>query len=84
MQPPQPTVVYQQPVPLRPPPTPQGDADARYGKGYNPEFRQQPPVQPQGYAVPTAPKGMPVMLNEKQLKVTLLVMVVKLLPPVKK
>jgi len=84
MQPPQPTVVYQQPVPLRPPPTPQGDADARYGKGYNPEFRQQPPVQPQVYNVPTAPKGMPVMLNEKQLKVTLLVMVVKLLPPVKK
>src|SRR5262249_40564643 len=85
-------VVPQMAMPVTPvaPPPPryapqQGDVDARYGKGFNPEFaRPVVPTQPQPQSVsPAAPKGMPVVANEKQVKVTLLVMAVKLLPPKK-
>ena len=82
-QPPISVVTPQPPPQIYRPPTPQGDPEmARYGKGFNPEF-QRPVVPQQVYVQPAAPKGMPVLLNEKQLKVTLLVMVVKLLPPTK-
>jgi hypothetical protein len=57
----------------------------RYANRYGNRYGAPPPVvQPQPVAVATAGKpGLQTFLKEKQLKVTLLVHVVKLLPPQK-
>jgi len=76
------------PPPVSPqlPGSSRNEAADRYADRYGPKGAFPPPVTPPPvtYAQPAAPKGLQVLLNEKQLRVTLLVMVVKLLPPVKK
>jgi hypothetical protein len=75
-------------IPPYTPPTPPG---SRYGpegessryRGGMPNYPR--PVTPVPQVVPTAPapRGLQIALDERQLKVTLLVEVVKLLPPAK-
>src|ERR1017187_2480483 len=84
------TPAYTPPPPVAPraPDAPSAEAAfaARYGLGARAGPRPQPP--PQVY-VPSAPQatvnrgGLPLVLDEKQLKVTLMLNVVKLTPPPK-
>jgi hypothetical protein len=59
----------------------------RYGGGAspygNPYAAAQPAAQPAAYATAAAKPGLQTFLKEKQLKVTLLLHVIKLLPPQK-
>jgi hypothetical protein len=88
--------VAQVAAPYMPPPPPPREAaasaeaafNARYGiGGGRPASRAPPPIQPI-YAQPVAPApapanrgGLPLALDEKQLKVTLMLYVVKLVSP---
>ena len=49
----------------------------------NPYGAAQPAAQPVAYAAAPAKSGLQTFLKEKQLKVTLLLHVIKLLPPQK-
>jgi hypothetical protein len=80
------------PIYMPPPPQaerprgPQDDFARRYGTGLGGGVRPAPvaqPVQQPQYVAPRAPTrtGLPVALDEKQLKVTMNVVVVKLLQP---
>lgn len=80
-----PPPTYVQPV--IPQPGPKGFGEdgmaARYGNARYGGAPQQPVFQPQPAVAPAAKPGLQTFLKEKQLKVTLLVHVVKLLPPQK-
>jgi hypothetical protein len=72
-----PQPVYPTPVP---PTVPRPFAeDARYGRPGIPTYQQPAPAAPVA-ATPTAPSGPKTVLNEKQLRVTMLLEFVKLLP----
>lgn len=78
---------YYQPPPTAPPQTlyPRGGAEgldeSRYGKGIGPPRAAPPPPTYAVAPVAQAPKGLQILVNEKQIKVTMLIHVVKLLPP---
>jgi hypothetical protein len=90
-------VYYQQPVAAPPAAYqnrlgPMGEEGAAMARRYggaaggfnNPYARTAPPVAPvvaQPGVVPAAPKGPQAFIQEKQLRITLLIHVVKLLPP---
>ena len=90
---PVPQPAYVQPPPRELPPreaprSAEAAFAARYGLGAGGPGREAPPPRPvqqyvQTYAAPAASanRGLPIALDEKQLKVTLVLNAVKLLPP---
>lgn len=85
-----PTYTIPAPVPRAPVPVPQMSAEARFaaryglsGPRYTPrpaQPRYYPPTYVQPVAQPVNKGGLPPALDEKQLKITLMINVVKLLP----
>ena len=78
--------MYYQPPPTPSPqqPFPRGGAEGLEGRyGGKGGFAPPPPPPTQYPVAPVAqqPKGLQILVNEKQLKVTMLIHVVKLLPP---